>query len=166
MGGGVGEKNHSKEPRRGRRETCLHKYPTKVVGRAAAQPRRRQGQLGRLRWVPGLLLSGRGTRPEVLGLGSSSAWPCGVTLGSAFSLFGSQNSFYPRAGPGELNTTTNTFRLLTIQCVRDAPTVPDLCPFSDGRPVSLGNWEQPLDPVSLRHWIQTDSNTLNTRSFT
>lgn len=83
---------------------------TKVVGRAAAQPHRKQGQLGKLRWMPGLLVSGRGTRPKVLGL-SSSTWPCGVTLGSAFSLFGSQNSSYPTSGPGELNNTTNTFRL-------------------------------------------------------
>lgn len=88
--------------------------------------------------------------PEVLGLGSSSAWPCGVTLGSEFSLFGSQNSSYPTPGPGELSNTWNTSGCYN-QCESDAPTVPDLCPFSDSRPVSPGDWEQPLDPVSLRH---------------
>lgn len=40
---------------------------------------------------------------------------------------------------------------LTIQRVSDASTVPDLCPFSVGWPVSLGNWQQPLDPFFLRH---------------
>lgn len=112
--GGVGGKLASTSPQpRG-------SQPDKSGGKGCRPVPQKAGQLGRLRWVPGLLVSGRGTMPEVLGLGSSSAWPCGVTLGSAFSLFGSQNSFYPTPGPGELSDTRNTFRLLQYN-VKEMP---------------------------------------------
>lgn len=70
----MGKKNHSKEPRRGRRETCLCKSlprgdrQTGAVGRTGGQACRRQGQPGSWGGVSGLLVSGRGRRPVAQGL--------------------------------------------------------------------------------------------------
>lgn len=148
----MGEKNHSEEPRRGRRETCLHVpaegEPARQKWGGELQPGPAEGRAAEQAGVGGQGCSEwRRKKASSSGAWASSAWPYCVTLDLAFSSSGSQEFFLHNTRPWRItHHHEHTQAVTPRRRVSDAPAVPDLRPPQMAGQSHLETGNNPLIP--------------------